>query len=94
MTPSEPAVLLDVNLLTALAWPKHLHHSSALDWWEQRSSDNVSWATKIRGHRQVTDALLVALALEHSGRVATFDRGMPDVVPQHRNADDVVEVIQ
>jgi toxin-antitoxin system PIN domain toxin len=28
------------------------------------------------GHRQVTDAYLVALAREHGGAVATFDRGL------------------
>ncbi len=38
---------------------------------------------RIVGHRQVTDAHLVALALHHEGRLATFDRGMGDVVPAH-----------
>ncbi len=28
------------------------------------------------GHRQVTDAYLVALATEHRGQVVTFDRGL------------------
>jgi uncharacterized protein len=28
------------------------------------------------GHRQVTDAYLVALARHHGGRVATLDRGL------------------
>ncbi len=28
------------------------------------------------GHRQVTDAYLVALARHHGGRLATFDRGL------------------
>ena len=29
-----------------------------------------------RGHRQVTDAYLLGLALRHGGRLATFDKGM------------------
>lgn len=33
------------------------------------------------GHRQVTDAYLAALAREHGGTVATFDRGLAAVHP-------------
>lgn len=41
--------------------------------------------TGVIGHRQVTDAYLVALARHHGGRLATFDRGLaalhgPEVV--------------
>ncbi len=38
------------------------------------------------GHRQVTDAYLVALAGRHSGKLATLDRGVPELVadPQQR----------
>lgn len=33
----------------------------------------VDW-TRVLGHRQVTDAYLLALAVRHGGRLATFDR--------------------
>lgn len=33
------------------------------------------------GHRQVTDAYLVALARHHGGRLATFDRGLASLHP-------------
>jgi len=36
---------------------------------------------RIIGHRQVTDAHLVALALQHGGRIASFDGGLAAVVP-------------
>jgi toxin-antitoxin system PIN domain toxin len=36
---------------------------------------------RLTGYRQVTDAHLVAIALAHGGRVATFDRGMRSIVP-------------
>lgn len=36
-----PAYLLDVNVLVALAWPSHVHHSRARSWW--RTVDE--WAT-------------------------------------------------
>ncbi len=29
------------------------------------------------GHRQITDAYLLALAVEHGGRLVTFDRSIP-----------------
>lgn len=35
--------LLDVNLLVALAWPNHVHHAAALDWF--RKSQAAGWAT-------------------------------------------------
>lgn len=35
--------LLDVNLLVALAWPNHVHHAAALDWF--RRSQAAGWAT-------------------------------------------------
>lgn len=35
--------LLDVNVLIALAWPTHIYHQRALDWFQQHQSDG--WAT-------------------------------------------------
>lgn len=35
----------------------------------------------VRGHGQVTDAYLLALARAHGGSVATFDRGLAEVDP-------------
>ncbi len=36
---------------------------------------------KLIGHRQVTNAHFVALAIRHKGQLATFDRGVAEVVP-------------
>jgi toxin-antitoxin system PIN domain toxin len=124
--------LLDVNVLIALAWPHHVSHSQAHEWFERHAS--AGWATcpltqtafvrissnpgiiatavsprtayalladmmkhpkhqfwpddisldafsaelsgALVGHRQVTDAYLLRLALEHEGQLATFDRGI------------------
>lgn len=33
--------------------------------------------TRLHGHRQVTDAYLLALAVKHDGRLVTFDRSIP-----------------
>jgi toxin-antitoxin system PIN domain toxin len=35
--------LLDVNVLVALSWPDHVHHSAALRWHDTRG--NARWAT-------------------------------------------------
>jgi toxin-antitoxin system PIN domain toxin len=140
------AALLDVNVLVALAWPNHVHHVSAIEWFLQNRGSG--WATspltqsgfvrvssnrhvipeaqtpasaitllrqltqveghtfwqddielctskhiateRIVGYRQVTDAHLVALAIARHGRLATFDRGIRDVIPAGVSPDQVL----
>jgi len=55
-------------------------------WPDSVSFTDVALAGVI-GHRQVTDAYLAQLARAHSGRLATFDRGLAQL---HR---DVAELI-
>jgi uncharacterized protein len=43
------------------------------------------------GFRQVTDAHLLTLAIRHGGRLATFDRGIAELVPS--DPSDCVEFI-
>ncbi len=40
---TDPAHLLDVNVLVALSWPQHVHHHRAHDWFAARNFR--SWAT-------------------------------------------------
>lgn len=115
--------LADGNVLVALTVVDHVHHTAAVEWFEQAEPDlstcpitegtllrfllregqtaidavavldtmhsqdwHAFWADEIRyeaahlvgviGHRQVTDAYLVALARHHGGRVATLDKGL------------------
>ncbi len=137
--------LLDVNVLLALAWPVHVHHVQAQEWFRQnrtpgfrtcpltqlafvRISSNPAFSRAavapgaalallreivalpdhgfwpdtidaaralegrhgIVGHRQVTDAYLLALAAEHDGVIATLDRGLLAVAGD--DADRVVLV--
>jgi toxin-antitoxin system PIN domain toxin len=133
-----PRFLLDVNVLVALAWPNHVHHAAALDWFDEAgrggfatcsvtqsgfirvssnrraipdarspreareilrritalpghvfwsddidiaTSEHIAWE-RLGSHAQVTDAHLLALALRHGGRLATFDRTMADLAPE------------
>jgi len=135
-----------VNVLVALAWPNHVHHSRAISWFSdnhgdgwatcpvtetgfvrvssnsrvipeartpgqaiallreirrQRGhvfwSDDVSPATpdaaafeRVVGYRQVTDAHLLTLAMRKGGRLATFDRGVRDLVPDSPDAFELI----
>ncbi len=130
----------------ALAWPNHVHHETATEWF--RKSRKAGWATcpatqagfvrvssnaraipgavspraafevlgkitalpghrfyaddidlstselvfreRIVGFRQVTDAHLLAVAIRNGGRLATFDRGLLDLVPGGTDPGDAV----
>jgi len=59
-------------------------------------SDDVSPADSVHvpfvrvvGYRQLTDAHLLALALSRGGVLATFDRGVTDLMPPDASADAV-----
>lgn len=49
---------------------------------------------RLLGYRQVTDAHLLALALRRGGRIATFDRGLRQLVPGGRTATSTVHLIE
>lgn len=124
--------LLDVNVLIALAWPNHVHHTIARHWFQRRAKQ--AWATcpitqcgfvkissnpsiirdavnpadalallkqmtghpghrfwmdeitlgspdfafpgLLAGHRQITDAYLLSLAIRKKGILATLDQGL------------------
>ena len=142
-----PVPLLDINVLVALAWPNHIHHSRAHSWfggvaaWATcpltqsgfvRVSSNrkaipearqpaeaigllgemvarpghVFWKDavaiadprhetfgRVVTHRQVTDAHLLTLALSNDGCLATFDRGIRDLVPAGTEPDAAVRLV-
>jgi len=48
--------------------------------------------TRLVGHHQVTDAVLLDLAIRHDGRLATFDRGVLSLVARS-NPEEVLEII-
>jgi toxin-antitoxin system PIN domain toxin len=45
------------------------------------------------GHRQVTDAYLLALAQHHGGKLATLDRGVPELIAERGELSRWVELI-
>lgn len=48
---------------------------------------------RIRGHRQVMDAHLLALARRHGGRLATFDRRLAGLLPGKTDAEKHLVVL-
>lgn len=47
---------------------------------------------KLSGHAQITDAYLLALAVHHGGKLATFDRRVPIGAVPEAEADSVVRL--
>jgi uncharacterized protein len=124
-----------VNVIVALAWPNHVHHRRAVEWFSEvrdagwatcpttesgfvrvssnpraipdakspveaielltqlrRMGDHHFWSddtslvddqvglfANLMGHRQVTDAHLLTLAIRRNGTLATFDRGIVEL---------------
>lgn len=58
--------------------PGHIFWTDDVD---LASSEHIAWE-RLGSHAQVTDAHLLALALQHGGRLATFDRSLPDLAPE------------
>lgn len=84
-TPREAIALLE----DLVALPGHVFWPDAVSFAAGR---NLA-VHALAGHRQVTDAHLVALALDHGGRVASFDRGVRELVPAPHRAEDVVSLL-
>ena len=47
----------------------------------------------LRGHKQLTDAYLLSLAIHHRGKLVTFDRRMLALAPEGTKARDALEML-
>ena len=45
------------------------------------------------GHRQVTDAYLLGLAIHHGGKLATLDQSIAHLLPSDSHHRDVLEIV-
>lgn len=73
LTPQESLTLLEANL----AHPAHVFWPDPIGFAESLRS----FEGKLQGHRQVTDAYLLGLAIHHKGRLVTLDRGVVSLPP-------------
>jgi len=82
--PQEAMDLLEENLA-------HPHHRY---WRDDRGLiEAIRRVKPPQGHREVTDAYLLGLALRHKGRLVTLDRGIARLVPEGADPE-VLEVIR
>ena len=51
-------------------------------------------STVLVGHRQVTDAYLVALVQHHRGKLATFDRGIAELLQVQKDRSQYIAVLE
>lgn len=66
---------------TAAAILTALYASPRCEFWSDSVSYRVTGLEHVSGHRQVTDAYLAALADSRGARLATFDQGLAEVLP-------------
>jgi predicted nucleic acid-binding protein len=71
LSPEDAAALLAKNL-------EHAHHEF---WGDTLPAPGAlaGFESKLRGHQQVTDGYLLALAHQRQGALATFDRGLRSI---------------
>jgi hypothetical protein len=87
---SKPSVSLEeaLELLeTNLAHPHHRY------WRDDRGFIEAIRRVKPESHYDVTDGYLLGLALRHKGRLATLDRRIARLMPEHADPD-VLEIIR
>ncbi len=70
---ARPAAEVAARLADAAATPHHAFWPDDVDLLDPPGLD---WR-RVLGHRQVTDAYLLALAVRHGGRFVSFDRRIP-----------------
>jgi hypothetical protein len=83
--PRDAVTLLEGNL----RHPRHVFWAGNLGVDALRGAFDSPYA----GYRQVTDAWLVALAAHERGKLATFDRGIPELVGDRARREALVELI-
>lgn len=66
----------------ALAYLDMIRTNPWHEFWPDDLPYSAPMLDRVIGHRQVTDAYLVALADHHDGRLVTLDRGLAAVHPQ------------
>ena len=94
---SNPAIVRDaVSPLAALDVLKRICRLPHHRFWpmdQDLAVDEEIGLMLLVGHRQVTDASLLALAIARKGRLATFDRSVASLLPTGSPHRDALEVI-
>ena len=79
------AVRQSVTVLDAISLLNRLRRLESHVFWAMEHSIAAlppGILSRIQGYRQITDAVLLGLAAQHGGRLATFDTGMADLLAE------------
>ena len=88
------AVKRSVTVFDAIALLGRLRRLESHAFWAMKHSVTAlppGILSRIQGYRQITDAVLLGLAAQRGGRLATFDTGMADLLAEAER--DWVETI-
>jgi hypothetical protein len=58
------------------------------------SALSASIRQRLQGHRQITNAYLLALAIQHRGKLVTFDRRILQLAPEGSVERDALEILK
>jgi toxin-antitoxin system PIN domain toxin len=58
------------------------------------SGISASIRQRLQGHRQITDASLLNLAIQHNGKLLTFDRRILQLAPEGSVERDALEILK
>ena len=85
ITPAQAVQILRANLdhRRHVFWPAEIGYPQALE----------ILGMPLVGHRQVTDAYLLALAIHHKGKLATFDRAAMSLLPPKHSHLNSIELL-
>ena len=81
------AVKQEVTPLDAIVLLRRLRRRESHTFWTQDRSITMlpdAVLSRIQGYRQITDAVLLALAMQRGGQLATFDAGIKSLLPGNR----------
>lgn len=90
LSPDALSVADALNLLHLnLAHPGHVFWPDELDLLSAVARSNA----RLQGHRQITDAYLLGLAMHRKGQIATLDRSLSSLLPKGReNGNPVIDI--
>ena len=95
---SNPKIIADaVRPREALEVLKKIIEVSGHHFWPDSvapTDANVFTSAAFVGHRQVTDAYLLALAQHHKGKLATFDNGIAELIQVNKERSQHITLLE
>jgi toxin-antitoxin system PIN domain toxin len=84
LTTDAPTIAEAVDLLQSnLAHPKHVFWPDDLSVMQAIAQSDA----RLQGHKQITDAYLLGLAIRRKGRLATLDQSLSSLLPRGREKE-------